>query len=251
VRPWPYPGLVAHRGGGTHAPENTLASIRTGQQLGFRMHEIDVKLSLDEVPFLLHDATLGRTTNGHGRSSERTWKELCAFDAGLWHSEAFRGEPLASLEAAAKLLRSKDTLINIEIKPSPGFDERTGKKVAEAAAELWSDAAIAPLLSSFSYDALMAAKQAAPHLPRGWLTRDIVPEDWPRLDALEAVSVHTDYRTLQLENLERAHAKGLRVLLYTVNDPAAARRFFDAGVDCIVTDNLAEFARVFPEAIRS
>jgi glycerophosphoryl diester phosphodiesterase len=251
MKDWPYPALVAHRGGGMLAPENTLAAIRVGQSLGYRMHEIDVKLAKDGVAFLLHDSSLDRTTTGRGPSCERTWAELCAFDAGLWHSEAFRGETLASFEAAAKLLRSKDTLINVEIKPSPGFEAQTGEKVAREARELWRDAPVAPLLSSFSYEALMAARAAAPELPRGWLTREIVREDWSRLEALEAVSIHTDHRTLLPENIERAHAKGLRVLLYTVNDAARAAALFEAGVDSIVTDNLAEFARRFPEAIRA
>ena len=251
MKDWPYPGIFAHRGGGSLAPENTLGAIRLGQSLGYRAHEFDVKLSRDGVPFLLHDATLERTTSGSGASAERTWEELCALDAGLWHSEAFRGEKLPSFEDAARLLRSKDTLANVEIKPSPGFEAETGETVARAATELWKDAAVAPLLSSFSYDALMAARGAAPHLPRGWLTREIVPEDWTRLEALEAAAVHTDHRTLQPENIERAHAKGLRVLVYTVNDPARAESLLRSGVDMIVTDNLAEFARRFPEAIRA
>ena len=251
MKDWPYPGIVAHRGGGSLAPENTLGAIRLGQSLGFRAHEFDVKLSKDGVPFLLHDSTLERTTSGNGASAERSWKELSTLDAGLWHSEAFRGERLPSFEDAARLLRSKDTLANVEIKPNPGFEVETGEKVALAAAELWKDAAIAPLLSSFSYEALMAARGAAPHLPRGWLTKEIVSEDWSRLEALEAVSVHTDHRTLQPESIERAHARGLRVLVYTVNDPARAESLLRSGVDAIVTDNLAEFARRFPEAIRA
>lgn len=250
MKPWPYPALVAHRGGGSLAPENTLASIRFGQSLGYRMHEIDVKLSKDDVAFLLHDATLERTTSGRGPSCERTWEELSIIDAGAWHSEAYRGEKLASFEAAARLFQERDTLVNVEIKPSPGFERVTGEKVAEATARLWRDAAISPLLSSFSFEALMAAKRAVPHLPRGFLTKDIVSADWGRLDELEAVSVHTDYRTFQMENLERVHGKGMRVLLYTVNDPDRARACLEGGVDSIVTDNLAEFARVFPEAIR-
>jgi len=249
VKPWPYPGLVAHRGGGSLAPENTVAAIRVGQSLGFRMHEIDVKLSKDEVAFLLHDSTLERTTTGKGPSAERTWIELCEYDSGLWHSEAFRGERIPSFEAVAKALQEKGTMINVEIKPSPGFEARTGEKVAEAAAALWRGAAVPPLLSSFSFEALMAAKRAVPDLPRGFLTRDIVNADWKRLEDLEAVSVHTDYRTFQAENLGRAHARGLRVLLYTVNDPEKARSYLDEGVDSIVTDNLAEFARLFPDAI--
>src|SRR5206468_3920849 len=107
------------------------------------------------------------------------------------------------------------------------------------------------LFSSFSFEALMAAKRVAPHLPRGWLTKDIVSADWKRLEELEATSVHTDHRTFQLDNIDRAHGRGYRVLLYTVNDSERARSYLDAGVDSIVTDNLAEFARRFPEAIRA
>ena len=249
MKPWPYPGIVAHRGGGSLAPENTIGAIRLGQSLGFRMHEIDVKLSKDETPFLLHDSTLERTTSGTGASCERTWVELSEYDAGLWHSAAFRGERLPSFEAVAAALQERGTLINVEIKPSPGFEVRTGEKVAQSAAALWRDGPVPPLLSSFSFEALMAAKAAAPHLPRGFLTRDIVSADWKRLEELEAVSVHTDFRTFQMENLERAHSRGLRVLLYTVNDPEKARSYLDAGIDSIVTDNLAEFARLFPDAI--
>ena len=249
MKPWPYPGLIAHRGGGTLAPENTLGAIRLGQSLGYRGHEIDVKLSKDGIAFLLHDAMLERTTSGRGRSSDRTWEELVVLDAGRWHSEGFRGERLPSFEEAAKLLQSRGTMINVEIKPSPGFEVPTGREVARASAELWKDAEIPPLLSSFSFEALMAAREAAPHLPRGFLTKDILPEDWRRLDELDATAVHTDHRTLRNESLERARSKGLRVLVYTVNDAARAESLFDSGVDSIVTDNLAEFARRFPESL--
>ena len=249
MKPWPYPGLVAHRGGGTLAPENTLGAIRLGQSLGYRCHEIDVKLSKDGIAFLLHDATLPRTTNGHGRSCDHMWAELAVLDAGRWHSEGFRDERLPTFEDAARLLQSRGTMINVEIKPSPGFEVETGRKVAAAAAELWKDAAVPPLLSSFSFEALMAAREAAPHLPRGFLVKDILPEDWARLDQLEATAVHTDHRTLRPETLEKAQSKGLRVLVYTVNDAQRAESLFDSGVDSIVTDNLAEFARRFPESL--
>jgi glycerophosphoryl diester phosphodiesterase len=249
MKPWPYPGLIAHRGGGALAPENTLAAIRLGQSLGYRGHEIDVKLSKDGIAFLLHDSTLERTTTGRGRSCDHTWEELVALDAGRWHSAPFRDERLPSFEEAARLLQSRGTHINVEIKPSPGFEVETGCRVAEAAAELWKDAEVPPLMSSFSFEALMAAREAAAHLPRGFLTKDIVPEDWARLDRLDATAVHTDHRTLRPESLEKARAKGLRVLVYTVNEPERARALFDSGVDSIVTDNLAEFARRFPEAL--
>ena len=69
--PWPYPRWIAHRGAGKLAPENTLAAFRLGAQHGYRMFECDAKLSADGVPFLLHDATLERTTNGQGRAGDQ------------------------------------------------------------------------------------------------------------------------------------------------------------------------------------
>ena len=249
MKTWPYPRIFAHRGGGILAPENTLAAIRLGQELGFGGHEFDVKLSKDEVAMLLHDDTLERTTSGRGRASELGWAELGKLDAGGWHSEPYRGEPLARFDAAARLLIAGGTLANIEIKPAEGFERITGERVAAQAQELWRGARVAPLLSSFSFEALMAAKQAAPQLPRAWLTKAFADDDWKRLQALEAVSLNTDYRKRERIDIDRLHAAGYRVMLYTVNDPSVARELFDAGVDGIFTDELRLFARRFPEAI--
>ena len=99
---WPYPRWVAHRGAGKLAPENTLAAFRLGARYGYRMFECDVKLSADEVPFLLHDASLERTTNGQGIAGQLSWAELSRLDAGSWHSRAYAGEPIASLDAVAR-----------------------------------------------------------------------------------------------------------------------------------------------------
>ena len=102
---WPYPRWVAHRGAGKLAPENTLAAFRRGAQYGYRMFECDAKLSSDGVVFLMHDATLQRTTNaraviGPGQSAvggDHPWGVLSQLDAGAWHSRSFAGEPLPTL----------------------------------------------------------------------------------------------------------------------------------------------------------
>lgn len=249
MKAWPYPRIFAHRGGGTLAPENTLAAVRLGQSLGYRAHEFDVKLSKDNVAMLLHDATLERTTTGKGRAADFLWEALRALDAGGWHSAPFRGEPLASFEDTAKLLRSRNTMANVEIKPTPGLERETGARVAQLARELWRGADVAPLLSSFSFDALMAAKDAAPELPRGWLTKEFLDEDWDRLEALGAVSLHTDHKTFAAGRIAGVQAKGYRVMLYTINDADLAQRYLDAGVDGMFTDNLREFAARFPGLI--
>ena len=246
MRPWPYPRIFAHRGGGSLAPENTLAAIRLGQSLGFRAHEFDVKLSRDNVAMLLHDATLERTTTGKGRAADFLWEALRALDAGGWHSAEFRGEPLASFEDTAKLLRAKATMANVEIKPTPGLERETGARVAQLSRELWKGAEVPPLLSSFSFEALLAAKDAAPELPRGWLVDEFGEADWDKLAALDAVSLHTNHKKFAPERIAGVQAKGYRVMLYTINDADRAQRYLDAGVDGIFTDNLREFAARFP-----
>src|SRR6187401_806656 len=90
---WPFPFWIAHRGAGKLAPENTLAAFRVGASFGYRAFECDVKLSADGIPFLLHDATLARTTSGGDDAGALDWSALARLDAGTWHSRTFAGEP--------------------------------------------------------------------------------------------------------------------------------------------------------------
>jgi glycerophosphoryl diester phosphodiesterase len=248
---WPYPLLVAHRGGGSLAPENTLAAIRLGQSLGYTAAEFDVKLSRDGVAMLLHDSTLERTTSGRGDAGILDWAALATLDAGAWHSAGHRGEAIARFDAAAELLKSKGTIAHVEIKPSPGREEETGAQVAALSAAFWKGSPVAPLLSSFSFEALEAAQRMAPELPRGWLSKELTEDTWARAARLEAVSVHTDHRKLQRASVQRAHDEGLRLLVYTVNEVARAEELLGWGVDGMFTDNLREFAQRSPEGLRA
>jgi len=249
MKRWPYPRLFAHRGGGSLAPENTLAAVKLGQSLGYRAHEFDVKLTQDNVAMLLHDATLERTTTGKGRAADFTWKELAGLDAGAWHSPGFKGERLATFEAVARQLIANGDMANVEIKPTPGTGRETGLAVAREAAKLWGGAKTPPLLSSFDFDALMAAKEAAPELPRAWLVDKFTEAEWERLEQLQAVSLNTNHKKFDVADVARLRARGYRVMLYTVNDVAMAARLFEAGVDSLFTDNLEVFAQRFPQMI--
>jgi len=137
-RDWPYPFWIAHRGAGKRAPENTLAAFREGAAHGFRMFECDVKLSADDVPFLLHDSDLERTTSGLGIAGERPWAALSQLDAGSWHGAAYAGEAMPTLHAIARYVIANGLAINLEIKPTPRIEARTGDFVARAAQELWT-----------------------------------------------------------------------------------------------------------------
>jgi glycerophosphoryl diester phosphodiesterase len=249
MNPWSYPRFVAHRGGGILAPENTLAAMRLGQSLGFRAVEFDVKLTHDGVAFLLHDATLDRTTSGTGPAGTCSWTELAGLDAGEWHSEAFRGEPIPRFDDVARLLQSRGTMANVEIKPVPGTERETGFQVAAQAAALWAGAEIPPLLSSFSFEALAGAREAEPQLPRGLIVSAPTDDDFDRLATLDAVSLHCARQHARPETIDRAHRAGCRVLVWTVNDPPEARRLLAWGADGIITDNLRQFATRFGDLL--
>jgi len=249
-RAWPYPRWVAHRGAGKLAPENTLAAFRAGAAHGYRMFECDVKLSEDGVPFLLHDATLSRTTNASEAldpdlsdvAGEHSWATLALLDAGSWHSRGFAGEPLPTLCGVAHYCLRNGFFLNIEIKPSPGTEFLTGQVVADHAAQLWQGAAVPPLLTSFEVPALEGARQAQPDLPRGLLL-DTLTDGW--LEAalrLECVAVVCNHLLWNASSVAQAKAAGLRVLSYTVNETAAAQRLIALGTDGIITDRVDLFA---------
>jgi glycerophosphoryl diester phosphodiesterase len=242
--PWPYPRWVAHRGAGKLAPENTLAAFRLGAAHGFRMFECDVKLSADGVPFLLHDATLERTTSGRGVAGELPWSELSQLDAGGWHSRAHAGEPLPTLEALARFCIANGHFLNIEIKPTPGMEALTGAAVAQAAARLWAGQAVPPLLTSFQPAALQAAHDARPELPRGLLL-DTLWKGWLETAlSLQCAAVVCNHALWDASTVAQAKAAGLRCLSYTVNDEWAAQRLIDLGTDAIITDRVDLFAPV-------
>lgn len=264
--PWPFPPWVAHRGAGKLAPENTLAAFRVGAAHGYRMFECDVKLSVDGVPFLLHDSTLERTTNGLGTAGEQPWAALSQLDAGAWHSSAFAGESLPTLAAVAHCCQANGHGLNIEIKPTPGHEADTGRLVALAARALWGTAApsdtatsppaqvtttaegrpatelaAAPLLTSFRVEALAAAQAAAPELPRGLLLDSLWTGWLEQALALDCVAVVAHHPLWTESSVALARGAGLRTLAYTVNAPEEAQRLLALGLDGLITDRVDAF----------
>ena len=243
---WPYPRWIAHRGAGKLAPENTLAAFRLGAVHGFRAFECDVKLSADGVPFLLHDDTLERTTTGQGMAGQQPWHTLSQLDAGSWHSRAFAGEPLPTLQAVARYVLRNHAMLNIEIKPTPGDEATTGRTVACQAAQLWAGQAVPPLLSSFSAEALASAQAAAPALPRALLLDTLWPGWHATATALGCVAIVTNHRLMEAGLLAQARVAGWRALVYTVNDDADAQRLLALGIDGLITDAVDRFAPAGP-----
>lgn len=248
--PWPWPRVLAHRGAGTLAPENTLAALRVGYERGFRAVEFDAMAPLDDVAVLMHDPTLERTTGAVGAVTARRADELARLDAGAWHSAPFTQEPVPSLDRALEFCRSHSIWPNVEIKPAPGHERRTGTIVAQGVARAYADVigqgggaakrpdARVPLLSSFSEDALVTARAAVAALPRALLI-DEVPDDWQsRLERLGAVSLNTNHQRLTAAVARTIKQAGYWLFCYTVNEPERGRELLAWGVDAFCTDRI-------------
>jgi glycerophosphoryl diester phosphodiesterase len=241
---WRYPRVLAHRGGGTLAPENTFAGLRCGMERGFRAIEFDVMLARDGVPVVMHDPYLGRTVPGAGNVFDYDAAELAALDAGGWFGRQFAGEPVPLFVEFAQFCKAHGVWMNIEIKPAPGFEIETGRVVARIAGAMFADDIAAgemarvPLLSSFSHVALEAALEAAPEVPRACLMSEI-PPDWERrARSVEAVAIHTNHKRLTAGLAGQVKQAGFGMFCYTVNEAARARELLGWGVDAFCTDRI-------------
>jgi len=252
---WPYPKILAHRGGGILAPENTLAGIRCGLAHGFHAIEFDVMLSSDGVPILMHDDMLGGTVAGSGAIAALAADRLLQMDAGTWFAPQFSGERIPAFADVIAFCKRNAIWMNVEIKPAPGFERETGRVAAKMVQDLFrpeisarAGAAALPLLSSFSFDALQAALRQALEIPRGFLL-DRIPPDWQvKLEELGAVALHTNQQHLTPALAQAVKAAGYGLFCYTVNDAARAREILAWGVDGFCTDRIDIIGPRFAES---
>ncbi|MEM7041520.1 MAG: glycerophosphodiester phosphodiesterase [Pseudomonadota bacterium] len=234
------PPIIGHRGTAGLAPENTLAGIQRAHQEGASFVEFDVKLTADAVPILMHDDSLGRTTNGRGKVALKSFDEIQELDAGAWFAPEFAGERVPSLRATLELCIELGVGVNVELKPCPGREEETARLALRTLAETWPAHLDLqpPLISSFDRKALASAGAAAPDLPRGCLfTR--VPGSWrATFAALACSTLNVSNRWIRQKHVEAASADDIPVLVYTVNDPDRAVDLWDMGVTAIFTDRV-------------
>jgi glycerophosphoryl diester phosphodiesterase len=230
------PPVIGHRGAAAYAPENTLAGLRKAKALGCRWVEFDVRLTADNLPVLLHDNRLERTTDGRGRVSALSLAAVRRHDAGRWFHSSFAGERVPTLEEGVILLAELGLGANVELKAARGKEAATGGVVAELVARTWPADPAHLLISSFQQGALAAARDRAPHIARGILFRR-VPKNWRKVAAgLGCVTIHADQQRLRPAMISEIRRAGYPLLAYTVNDPERAKILFDFGVKSVFSD---------------
>jgi glycerophosphoryl diester phosphodiesterase len=231
----PRPRVVAHRGGRGLAPENTLAACSLALVLGVDAIEVDVRLTADGVPILLHDPTLERTTDGRGQVGRLSLTALRAVDAtaGRYHG-AVPPEPPPRLADALALVAGRAAL-HVELKGEP----RVPARLVASVVRLLAGQVPPPVLLSFDWQALRLARRLAPTLET-----EALLDEWPAvadrrlafLAAAGATWLGLRYGLLTAARTRRARKAGLRLNVWTVNRPLSQARAARFAVDAITTD---------------
>jgi len=227
------PWVIAHRGASAVAPENTMAAFRRAVELGAECIETDLHLSRDGRLIIIHDATLNRTTSGDGLVKNYTFNELREFDAGSWFAKEFAGEKMPAIEELLDLAGQADLSLYLEIKGGAGYGvERAvisalrGRKESKAAVVLCFDSSV-----------LDRIHQLDRLLMTGLLFEsggeDMVKEA-VRVGARQ-IGPRGDCVTPEL--VADAHRRGLKVIAWTINEPAQMRALAAIGVDGIITNH--------------
>jgi len=241
----PPPLILAHRGASAYAPENTIAAFLLARELGADGIELDVQLTQDKIPIVIHDDTVERTTDSKGRVSELTIAQIAQLDAGSWKTEDYRGEPIPTLaqvfDALADWLdpnaRPHPALINVELKTERLITDGLERETLNVIARYGLQDRI--LISSFSPLALYRTKQINPRLRRGLLYDNSMPiyfrrawlRPWLALKAL-----HPEHTMIDAPYMQWARRKKLQVNTWTVDDPAEAQRLAELGVNALITN---------------
>ncbi len=246
------PRLFAHRGASGEVPENTLEAFVAGIVAGAQILEMDVHASSDGEIVVIHDASLERITEGAGLVREHSFAELRALDAGYRFAGAagefpFRGHGLKIPSLAEVLARFPDTPLNIEIKQQePSIIERVLAVIDRFAARE------RVLLAAERLPLMTAIRHAAPQMLTGFCAEEVVDflqhMAQPRGDyrapgaALQVPPVFAGVELATEPLVTAAHAVGVEVHVWTINDAAEIDRLLDIGVDAIMTDYPARAA---------
>ncbi len=227
------PWVIAHRGASAAAPENTMAAFRRAVEMGAECIETDLHLSRDGRLIIVHDATLNRTTSGDGLVKNYTFNELRELDAGSWFSKEFAGEKMPAIEELLDLAGQADLSLYLEIKGGAGYGvERAvisalrGRKESKAAVVLCFDASV-----------LDRIHQLDRLLMTGLLFESGGEDMVKEAVRVGARQIGPRGDCVNPELVGDAHRRGLKVVTWTINEPAQMRVLAAIGVDGIMTNH--------------
>jgi glycerophosphoryl diester phosphodiesterase len=234
----PAPIVVAHRGDKAFAPENTLSAFKQAATKGADAVEFDVKLTADGKVIIIHDQTVDRTTNGTGNVAKLSFNELRLFDAGVQFPGQFPGERIPSLEEVFETIGNQ-LLMNIELTNYSTPTDTLVPKVVELVKKHGIHSQI--IFSSFLPWNLRKARSLLPEVPCGLLTMRGWKGFGGRLFGWRGDydALHPFFTDLNAGLVDRVHAAGKRVNVWTVTAEEDIKRMIGLGVDGLITGNLS------------
>ncbi|MFC4404283.1 glycerophosphodiester phosphodiesterase [Gracilibacillus xinjiangensis] len=226
--------IYAHRGASKKAPENTMPAFEIAYELGADGIETDVQLTKDNIPVLIHDETLRRTTNGIGFVQDYTYDELKKFDAGSWHSATFRKTIIPTLDDLLAWNQMKQLKLNIELKNNlieyPNIEKIVCEKIKEYNMDNNS------VISTFNSKSLKKISKLKYSIPTAFLTSRRSRELVELGKELGVKGLHIRYRLLSKRLVERAIENNLYTAVYTVNQPFSIARVMRNNCYALFTD---------------
>jgi glycerophosphoryl diester phosphodiesterase len=231
--------VIGHRGASAYYPENTLSAFKAAYEMGAEMVELDILLSKDGVPVVIHDETLDRTTNGKGNVKEFTLEELKKLDAGLWFGEEHKGEPIPTLEEVIQFAKGKIAL-NIEIKTEAVTDS-LHNGVEEKALELVKKYGMEDhvLFSSFDYRAIAHLRALDVNISTALLyerrqSANKLPSEL--VQAYDANAFNCSKRQFSKKWANNTEEHEIPVFIYTVNKEREMKKMINRGASGIFSD---------------
>jgi glycerophosphoryl diester phosphodiesterase len=232
----PRPVIIAHRGDKNHAPENTVAAFSMAADKGTPAVEFDVKLTADGRVVVLHDVTLERTTDGSGKLARTAFEDLRKLDAGSWFAPQFKGERIPLLDEVFEAV-GKRLHMNIELTNYTTPGDALVPCVVDLVKKHGMQDRI--IFSSFFARNLRAAKALLPEALRGllawsgWAGFPARSWGWKR----DCFALHPYLTDTNIGMVQRLHAVGCQVNVWTVNSAADLKQMIGYEVDGIFTDD--------------
>jgi glycerophosphoryl diester phosphodiesterase len=245
---FPQPIIFAHRGASAQAPENTLAAFELALAQNADGIELDVKLAADGQVVVIHDATVDRTTGGHGSVKDLSLAQLRSLDAGSFFSGKYGGEKIPTLEEVFETV-GKRTFINVELTNYNTPRDQLVETVCMLVKKFGLQKRV--LFSSFFASNLSKARAYLPGVPRGLLAINGFLGAWARSFGFafgRYQALHPHLKDVTPEQVQRVHRLQRRVHVWTVNAAEEMQRMFGWGVDAIITDDPQLAVRVRGES---
>ncbi|PYZ94995.1 hypothetical protein CR194_05620 [Salipaludibacillus keqinensis] len=226
--------IFAHRGSaGTH-PENTMVSFEAALNAGADGLEFDVQLTKDQVPVVIHDETVNRTTNGKGWVKDLSYEELKTLDAGSWFDSTFSHATIPSLEELFQWASHNSMALNLELKSGLIRYQGIEKIVVDLIHTYHLEKRV--IISSFNHYSLVEVHRLNPSIETAILFMEGLYEPWKYAKGIGASSLHCYLPVAVPELIQGAADAGTPVRPFTVNEEAHMRGLMRGGCAAIITD---------------